>query len=237
MIRIGIAEDDRASAKVLLSYLSRYQDEHDVTLAVHAFGDGSDLLDNYRSDYDILFLDVEMPQMDGFEVAHRVRAFDTEVVIIFITHLGQLAVKGYEVDALSYLVKPVTYFSFEQELDRSLARLRQRDRRSVAFSVDRSFVRLDPAEIIYVESDRHRITVHAIDRRYTFSGTLKAMEEDLDGLGFVRSNNCYLVNLRHVKRIDQSTSIMSNGDQLRISRPRKRDVLEALADHVGGRVG
>lgn len=235
MIRIGIVEDDASCRRDLLNHLARYAEEHGTAFDLHTFPDGADVVDGYRPQYDILFLDVEMPQMDGFEAAHRIREVDTDVVMIFVTNMGQYAIKGYEVDALSYLLKPVPYFAFAQELTRSLNRLSKRESRGVVLSVNNALVRLDPSEIVYVESVKHRITVHALDRQYTFSGTLKALEEELGEHGFFRSNNCYLVNLQHVKRVDQSTSVMVDGSELAVSRPRKKAFLDALADHMGGR--
>ncbi len=235
MIRIGIVEDDAAARNALLDHLARYGEENALQFDLRTFADGEDAVAHYRPEYDILFLDVEMPRMDGFETAHRIREVDTDVIIIFVTNMGQYAIKGYEVDALSYLLKPVPYFAFAQELTRSLARLNKRESRGVVLSINNQVVRLDPAEIVYIESVKHRITIHAFDRQYTFSGTLKALEEDLGDHGFFRSNNCYLVNLQHVKRVDQSTSVMADGSQLVVSRPRKKAFLDALADHVGGR--
>lgn len=235
MIRIGIVEDDESNRDALLNHLARYDAEHGVQFDIRTFSDGRELIEGYRPQYDILFLDVEMPDVDGFEAAHRVREVDTDVVIIFVTNMGQYAIKGYEVDALSYLLKPVPYFAFAQELSRSLNRLSKRESRGVVLTINNSVVRLDPTEIVYVESVKHRITVHAMDREYAFSGTLKAMEEELAGQGFFRSNNCYLVNLRHVKRVEQSVSVMVGGAELQVSRPRRKAFLEALADHVDGR--
>ena len=235
MIRIGIVEDDASCRRDLLNHLARYAEEHGTQFDLRTFADGTEVVDGYRPQYDILFLDVEMPGMDGLEAARRIRDVDTDVVLIFVTNMGQYAIKGYEVDALSYLLKPVPYFAFAQELTRSLTRLQKRESRGVVLSVNNALVRLDPSEIVYVESVKHRITVHALDRQYTFSGTLKALEEELAEHGFFRSNNCYLVNLQHVRRVDQSTSVMTDGSELAVSRPRKKDFLDALADHMGGR--
>ncbi|MDN4478935.1 LytTR family DNA-binding domain-containing protein [Demequina sp. SYSU T00039] len=235
MIRIGIVEDDAACRRDLLDHLARYAEENDVQFDLRTFPDGEDIVEGYRPQYDILFLDVEMPGMDGFEAAHAIREVDTDVVMIFVTNMGQYAIKGYEVDALSYLLKPVPYFAFAQELTRSLTRLNKRESRGVVLSVNNALVRLDPSEIVYAESVKHRITIHALDRVYTFSGTLKALEEELGDHGFFRSNNCYLVNLQHVRRVDQSTSVMTNGAALTVSRPRKKAFMDALADHMGGK--
>lgn len=233
---IGVVDDDPHSRATVVAHLRRYEEEHGVEFSVRTFSDGAQLTRGYRADFDVLFLDVEMARMDGFETAHAVRALDDRVVIVFITRMAQMAIKGYEVDALSYLVKPVPYFAFSQELARSLQRVRRTQSEGVMLPVAGGTARVDVADIVYVESIKHRIVVHAIGRKYAFTGTLKAIEEQLAGQGFFRSNNCYLVNLRHVHAVRQSTSVMLGGDELQISRARKRAFLDAMADHLGGRV-
>lgn len=221
----------------LIQHLARYSEEHNLEIDIRDFPNAQAAVQDYRPQYDILLLDVEMPGMDGFEAAHRIRAIDSDVIIIFVTNMGQFAIRGYEVDALSYLLKPVPYFAFAQELFRSLARLRKRETRSVVLTVGKSVVRLNPAEIVYIESVKHRITVHGLDREYTFSGTLKALEEELAEQNFFRSNNCYLVNLQHVRKVDQGMSVMVGGDALQVSRPRKKAFLAALAAYMDGQHG
>ncbi|WNM25172.1 LytTR family DNA-binding domain-containing protein [Demequina capsici] len=234
MIRIGIVEDDPTARDVLVGHLRRYAAERRLEVDLRTFADGAQLIDGYRADYDILLLDIEMPEVGGLEAAHHIRETDPDVIIVFVTNMAQYAIKGYEVDALSFLLKPVHYFSLEHELDRSIGRLRTRDDQTLVVNVAGALTRIDLADIVYLESIRHRIIVHTRGSELSFTGTLKVLEAELDGKGFYRCNNPYLVNLRHVRSVQPTTCTMTGGVELQVSRPRKRGFMDALADHMGG---
>lgn len=235
MIRIGIVEDDAASSALLVEYLRRYEGEHDEAFDVTTFADGSQVVAGYRPDFDILLLDVQMPELDGFSAAERIRQVDPDVVIVFITNMTQYAIRGYEVDALSYVLKPVSYFAFAQEIRRSVARLRRRSADYLLLAVDGGLVRVNTGDIVYLESVKHRTVVHTVDGRYSVVGPLKTFESELEGKSFFRSNSGYLVNLRHVLAVQQNSCRMVGGQDLLISRPRKKAFLAALTDYLGSR--
>lgn len=235
VVRVAVVEDESPARERVLDHLRRYGSDQHVTFDVQTYSDGRDLLSGYRPDHDVIFLDIQMRHLDGLETARRVRTVDADVVIVFITNMAQYAIRGYEVDALSYLVKPVPYFAFAKEMTRCLARLRRAGSESIVVATGSELARVDVVDIVYIESERHRITVHALDRSYVLTGTLKSFEAELGGKGFFRSNNCYLVNLRHVTAVDQAGCTMVGGAHLQVSRPRRRDFLDALTDHLGGR--
>lgn len=241
MVRVGIVDDDAASRSVILAHLKRYQDEHGGDFSIRTFTNGVELAEHYHPDLDLIFLDVVMDGMDGFEAAHAIRELDDRVVIVFVTNMGQYAIKGYEVNALSYLVKPVPYFAFSQELARSLRTIERSTPTSDALMVPTATgtARVDLTDITYIESSRHRVTVHTPARSYTYTGTLKSLEAKLADKDFFRSNNCYLVNLRHVRGLDATSCVMEGGEELQVSRPRRRAFLEALTSYVdeGRRTG
>jgi DNA-binding LytR/AlgR family response regulator len=235
VIRIGIVEDDAASALLLVEHLRRYEREHDESFAITTFADGADVVSGYRPVFDILLLDVEMPGLDGFSAAERIRLVDRDVVIVFITNMTQYAIRGYEVDALSYVLKPVSYFAFSQEIKKSVARLRRRSADYLLLAVDGGLVRVATDDIVFLESAKHRTTVHTVDGRYSVVGPLKALEAQLEGKSFFRSNSGYVVNLRHVLGVHGSSALMLGGHDLLISRPRKKAFLAALTDYLGAR--
>jgi DNA-binding LytR/AlgR family response regulator len=236
MIRIGVVEDDPASIDRLLSHLDRFQREHDERFHVGAFRDGRDIIEDYRPDWDILLLDIQMARVDGMTAARRIREVDSEVLIVFVTASPQYAVSGYEVDALSYLLKPVSYPVFAQELGRCLVRLRRRERRHMLFTAaDGDRHRLDIADVLYLESAKHNVLIHTLDSDYTVATSLKAMEGELEDEDFFRCNSGYLVNLRHVTGVEGNDCRIRGGVRLQISRPRKKDFLAALAAYIGTR--
>lgn len=236
MIRIGIVEDDAGAIDRLLSHLDRFQRDHGEKFHIGAFRDGADILAEYRPDWDILFLDVQMPRVDGMTAARRIREVDSEVIIVFITSSPHYAVSGYEVDALNYLLKPVTYAAFEHEMSRIQTRLRRRSRRELLFTAtDGVHHRVAVDDVRYVESVRHRVDLFTLDATFSIATTLKAMEAELAGDGFLRCHSGLLVNLRHVTGIDGSDCRIRGGGTLPISRPRKREFYAALAEYVGSR--
>ena len=119
-------EDDKTYAAQLKEYLVRYGTEKNQKISVALFPDGEDIVTDYSAEFDIILMDVEMTFMDGMTTAERIREKDNEVVIIFITNMPQYAIQGYKVDALDYVLKPISYFAFSQRIDRALTRVKKK---------------------------------------------------------------------------------------------------------------
>lgn len=142
-IRIGVVEDDPASCQLVLDYLNRYQQENDEQFTVSVFDDGARIVEKYTPVYDILLLDIEMSEMDGMAAARRIRERDDKVVIVFITAAPQYAISGYEVRALSYLLKPLPWFAFSQELKKSIDMVRRNGDDSMLIETSNGQMRLN----------------------------------------------------------------------------------------------
>ena len=115
MINIAIVEDEKLYVSQFKEYISRYEKESGNRINVSVFPDGAEIVENYSGDFDIILMDIQMKYMDGMTAAEQIRKLDSEVIIMFITNMTQYAIRGYEVDALDYVVKPVEYFSFSQK--------------------------------------------------------------------------------------------------------------------------
>ena len=232
MLRVAIVEDSPQELEHLRDCLKRYTAERQVPFDICTFGDAADFLEHYRADYDIVFMDIELPGINGMEAAHRLREIDRQVILIFVTNMAQFAVKGYEVDALDYIIKPVQYGPFSIKLDRAAAR-RHSAAESVMVIQPTGTQRLMLHEIFYIEVRGHKLTYHTEKGEIAGSGTLQETEARLHEKGFLRCNKCYLVNQRHIQAIHGTDLVLSNGESLQISRLRKKDFLEELSQSMG----
>lgn len=107
MIRIAVVEDEKKFIDQTKEYFDRYQEEHHESLDITYFRDGDEIVSRYRSQFDIIFMDIQMKFMDGMTAAREIRKQDSQVIILFITNLSQYAIRGYEVGALDYILKPL----------------------------------------------------------------------------------------------------------------------------------
>ena len=232
MYHIAIVEDEAGYAQQLQEFLEKYAEESGQAFEITCFSDGCEIVEGYQPRYDLILLDVKMKFMDGMTAAEEIRRVDPEVVIIFITNMAQYAIRGYAVDAMDYVLKPVSYFALSQRLNRAISRMKKRERRYMTISIRGGAQKLDIDKIDYVESQGHSLIFHAGDEEYLSSGTMREIEEKLDGHGFYRCNKGYLVNLDRVDGVRDGCA-MVNGTALSISRSRRSDFMEALTDHVG----
>lgn len=233
MTRIAVVEDDSAYRRQLREYLQRYERESGEALSVTEFSDGLEIAEHYSSSFDIIFMDIQMSHLDGMQTAQRIRAQDKTVIIIFITNLAQFALQGYKVEALDYVLKPIQYFAFSQVLQKAVKKVRESSAFFLHLVQESRMLRLDVSKISYLESQGHNVVYHTDEGIYLERNSLKNLEQKLEGRHFSRCNNCYLVNLARVEKVDQNLVTVS-GEVLQISRPKRKSFMEALAAYVGG---
>lgn len=233
MINICIVEDEVQQADLLKNYIEKYGTARNQQFNITHLLDGIDLVDDYKSQFDIILLDIQMKHLDGMAAAEKIRKVDADVIIIFITSTVQYAVQGYAVDALGYVLKPVPYTQFEQLFDKAITRVQAKQQHVyVKVNVDDKQLKLDCDTIIFIESQRNNVIIHCEDMDYTTAGPLKRFDEMLESHGFSKCHNAYLINLSFVEAVQKEEVILTHGINLPISRARKKEFMAALTEDI-----
>lgn len=231
MLRIAVVEDDKTYAAQLKEYLVRYGTEKNQKISVALFPDGEDIVTDYSAEFDIILMDVEMTFMDGMTTAERIREKDNEVVIIFITSMPQYAIQGYKVDALDYVLKPISYFAFSQRIDRALTRVKKKEATYITVAQKGGKKKLNVDKICYVEVRDHDLIYHSTKGDIVTKSSMKEAEDTLGGTKFFRCNRCYLVNLEYVEDF-RGNDVTVASDVIQVSRARKKAFMDALNDYM-----
>jgi len=232
MISVAIVEDDPEQAQILKLYLERYEQEHGTSFHISFFSGSLAFLNDVRTIFDIVFMDIEMPYKNGMEAAEEMRRLNTESCLIFVTKMAQYAIKGYEVDAMDFLVKPVPYPIFSFKVAKAISKVEKRKQAELTLRLKNGIVRLQVSDIRYVLVDQHRIFYHTSHGIQEAWGSLLQAEESLKPLGFSRcSSNC-LVNLRCVTKV-MNNKVFLGDETVSLSRGKKKTFMEDLTQFLG----
>ena len=154
------------------------------------------------------------------------------MVIVFITNMAQYAIKGYEVNALDFIIKPVNYSTFSMRFTRAIGRVKNREGRRVCLYLPDGPKWVDSREMYYIEIQNRMLHYHTPEGVYSVRGTLKDVQEQLADWNFVKCNQCYLVNLKFVSEIKKNFVVVA-GTELEISRRNRNAFLAAVTDYLG----
>lgn len=232
-INVAIVEDSKEDLNNCLSLLDRYSKEKNIAFDIQTFESGDAFLMRFKSQYDFIILDINLSAMNGIDVARNIREKDEEVVIMFATNLAKYATKGYEVDAIDFVLKPLTYASFYLRLERVMKRLKKKDDFFLVVPYDGGFSKINVNNVLYIEVIAHDIIFHMDSNEdITTTGTLKKYEEQLKKYWFIRCNSCYLVNAHKIKRVEKLDIQLINNGIIAISHPKKKAFMESFKQFV-----
>ena len=238
MIKIAIVEDNELDAQKVKDFILKCaQNSRGDTLDfnISIFDKGVDFINNFYPDFDIVFMDIEMPYLNGYETAKYLRSLDSDVALVFITALAKYAIKGYDVDALDFMVKPIEFDSFSNKFKKILAYVEKRKRDSnkqIILKQENGFERVSLNDIFYVEVFGHNLIYYLKDRKISVRGQMNQIEKLFIKNNFFRCYDSYLVNLSKIVEIKTNTVVVASGNELPVSRRKKKEFVEAFAKSI-----
>lgn len=233
MIRIALVDDDFQHIQLMKSYVERYSEQEHIGFSVKEFHNGLNFVEDYDGSFDVVFLDIEMPHLDGIEAARRIRTVDQSVGIIFVTNMAQYAIHGYEVNAIDFIVKPVQYYVFTDKLKKAIWFSKMNTEKEIVIDTGDIVIKLRTSQIIYIEKDKNYLVYHTKDETFRVRGTIADAEKILKSEGFSKCISGCIVNLKYVTRASKDT-VWLDEIQLPISRQRRKAFKEELMKYMGG---
>lgn len=217
-LKIAICDDAQDQIEYVSGVVSAWASKNRHVVEVKRYSSAQAFLFDYSAekDFDILLLDIEMPEMNGVALAKTIRRENATLQIVFITGYYEYFSDGFDVSALHYLIKPVDAEKLFPVLDRAINNLQYRQRAVLVTSPDGD-VKVSLADICYVESENVHVAVHTVSGVYRSRIALAKFAEQLDET-FIKVHRSYIVGLKYIKKISRNDITMLNGDVLPISR-------------------
>ena len=234
MFHIVICDDEKEFITDLQDLLHKYEKESGNEFCISEFGDGSELLQNYQSDFDLIFMDIQMEKLDGLKTAEKIRKMDDTVGLFFLTSLPQYVWKGYEYGAANYLLKPLKYGRLKMELDRFFSRYQGRDEPYISFSNDTGKYKVLHKNLRYAETCKRNVLLHFEGQEQVIYKSMKEISSLLESQRkFTKCHASFIVNLAYVKSVENLEAVLTTGERIPISQPKRKEFMEKLADFWG----
>ena len=234
MWKVIICDDEQEMRDAVRENLARFQKETGEQFSVAEQPSGESLLFNLTEDTDIIFLDIKMTGITGMDAARKLREKNNNVCIIFITTMTQYAIEGYEVHAFGFLKKPVSYAQFRLQMADTIRHLKPLKAESLTVKTDGEIRKISVSDILYLEVLDHDLKIVLETESVISRIPMKELEEKLKGKGFFRCHKGYTVNLSRIRKIGQNSVEMADGQEIPISKHRRREFLEAYAEFLSG---
>jgi len=228
-MRIAICDDQPAQLQLLQEQCRRWGASRSVPVQVQTFETAEAFLFAYETDkaFDVLLLDIQMPGLSGMDLAHRLRAAGDSLTLALITAIPDYALEGYTVDALAYLLKPVSDEALYALLDKACKRAP-----TPFVLVDHNGIteRILLSSILYLESQGHDTHIVCEGRTLISPHGLSHYTQQL-GSTFHRIHRCYLLNLAHAASIHRKEVILDNETSLPVARGRFEPLSQAYMNY------
>lgn len=232
-MRIAIVDDSPKDREQLLQCLDRYFSDTKQPYETACFTDAAAFLKDYHYTFDFIILDIDMPGLSGIEAAKSLREKDPHVTLMFVTNMPQYAIEAYSVEAMDYMLKPVSYPDFSLKMKKAERYIRRNADAPIKIQTAEGTLMRQASQILYVESRQHYLYYHTEEEILKVRGKLSSAEDTLLPYHFARSGESYLVNLSRITGFDGS-DVIAGGDRIPVSRRCRTSFLSAYTRYIGG---
>lgn len=220
MLRFGICEDEVLQLDIMEKYIRNWAHSRNVAAKIMRFSTAEEMLYHWspNNQFDLLFLDIQLENMSGVQLAKIVRKLDNKQPLVFVTGHADYVFEGYNVGALDFLLKPVTAAACEKCLDRLLQSRSEQPKDSIVFSIDGKLNRFYHRDIYYFEAHDRHVFIHTAQGELQLDQRkLSGLEGELPNERYVRAHRSYIVNVQRVDVVEKSRLIFDDGTYVPVS--------------------
>lgn len=230
---IGLCDDDIVQLNYIKSLIIQWADNNKISCDIKLFRSAEELLFEHSVSFpfDLLILDIQMGNMNGMDLAKKIRMVDNHIPILFLTGLTDYVYEGYEVGALRYLIKPVKEEQLIKVLDGVLLGYIITPKKYYIFSYEGETIKLDLDDIICMEALGHYLKLVTDKRVYQWKESISNVRKALDSSDFIPTHRSFLVNLKYVDKINKTDCLLSGGMMVPISRSNYQLFNRAFIDY------
>lgn len=235
MIKIAICDDQYMFLLDLEKMINCYAETNEVQLLVHKYTKPLELISSISQEYDVYILDIQMPAMNGMELAKAIRKKDENAYLMFLTSFENYVYEGYSVKAAAYLRKPISQKRINVELSRAIENIKRNDNRYLTVRNKEGYFKIYLNNIVYIETYKRNLLIHTESENIVCLKKMKDLEAALPGELFYRCHSSYIVNLDYIKSIQEPIITLINNEQIFVSKKQKKELLQNFASYVGDR--
>lgn len=234
-MKICICDDDKNIHNMLKTYINKFLIFNSQDTILDAFS-AEELVYEYKNSnfFDIIFLDVEMQKISGIDAAETIRKIDSSAIIIFISNFPHYVFDAFRVEALHFLVKPVSEADFKKVFIRALHKYKRINSTvTLKWQNERYVVKINT--IKYIEGYKRHITVYTDEGIYETLGKIPEMLKLLEPHGFIRTHQGFIVNMDYIKRFDQTDVVLFDGTKVMLSVRKRAEALQTFDNYLKNR--
>lgn len=234
--KIAICDDDKNIQQLLKSACQYYYSDKDYKIHMDIFSTGEELLNSVHK-YDYILLDIEMYDLNGIEVAEKIRETDIDTMIVIISGYPKYKNRAYSVHVFDYIDKPISkvrFFNLLDELERYSCK--KIEKSYLSFKTIHGVVQLDKDDIVYLEYFDRKINIHTIEKEYSLYGKISDLASQLSEFMFLFPHRSYIVNMQYINKIEGNSIFLANSNiTIPISKLKKKEISDTFFKYLAAK--
>lgn len=234
MIKIAICDDEQHFLNIIERMLRVYEEKSGQSLYIKKYTQSIHLMDSLKEEFQIYFLDLQMPNMNGFELAKIIRKYDERSTIIFVTSYREYVFDSFQFDIANYITKPITQAQIECEMNRAIRKINTYEQEYLVVKNSNGFIKIFLSDIQYIETYERNVRFHCQNGRSEIGHfKMQNLEERLREYPFIRCHNSYIVNVDYIKQIHDLSVTLLSGEKIYTTKSRKKELIKKMAERMG----